>query len=105
MSILDEQIEQTSPSQQIKRRIAMSTKTSYERMVRDFNQGVSMVWEHPSLTPQEVCDALSTNAAEVFQLHGALGTLIANFKPEAVSDSMAKIGEFTSNPDGTVTIS
>jgi hypothetical protein len=105
MSILDNiSVPQLSESQIIANNLKGSTKMTFQMMVNAFNAGAINFWNNPKSTPAEIANALGTDAREVFQLHYALGQLIASVKPEAISQGLSLIGQFTMNEDGTVTI-
>lgn len=106
MSILD-----NSPnneivlSTQIANRIINQTKQTFNNMASAFNEGSKMFWQNPrGVSPQDIANALGTNAKEIFELHYKLGQLISEIKPEAISTGLSIIGQFTMNDDGTVTI-
>ena len=80
------------------------TNSTFDRMVKSYRHGVDIFWRNPRATPQEIADALGTNAAEIFQLHYDLGELIYKYDMSAIADKMTQIGRATINEDGTVTI-
>jgi hypothetical protein len=105
MSILNnELIPQPPAAKIIANTLKGSTKMTFETMVSAFNIGSKNFWDNPRATPSEIAQELGNDAREVFQLHYALGQLIASVKPEAISEGLALIGQFTMNEDGTVTI-
>ena len=73
-------------------------------MVDSFNNGSNNFWNNRLVAPSAIADALGSDAREVFELHYALGQLIGSIKPEAIELGLSKIGQFTMNEDGTVTI-
>jgi len=81
-----------------------TTRQTFQMMTNAFNMGSKNFWNNSHATPTQIAEALGTDAREVFQLHYALGQLIASVKPEAISEGLALIGQFTMNEDGTVTI-
>lgn len=105
MSILD-----NNPQPQIDKAVRVAstikgtTKQTFQMMTNAFNAGSKNFWNNPHATPSEIAQALGTDAREVFELHYALGQLIANVKPEAIAEGLSKIGQFTMNEDGTVTV-
>ncbi len=105
MSILDNiNVQPTEPEIAAKQIIAQA-RQSFNGMVRSFNDGARNFWNNPrGATPTEIASALGTNAREVFELHYALGQLIGSVKPEAITEGLSLIGQFTMNEDGTVTI-
>ena len=104
MSILNN-IGENSISNQVANRIKNHTRQTFQNMVNSFNEGSKTFWQNPrGLTPTQIAEALGTDAKEVFELHYALGQLIANVKPEAIAEGLSLIGQFTMNEDGTVTV-
>jgi hypothetical protein len=104
MSILDNSIPQKPASEIIANNIKVTTRQTFQYMVNAFNMGSRTFWNNPRATPLEIAEALGTDAKEIFELHYALGQLIANIKPENISSGLGLIGQFTMNEDGTVTI-
>jgi hypothetical protein len=104
MSILDNNQSSIDKSIQISNHIKNSTKHTFQFMKDAFNNGSQTFWNNPRATPSEIAAALGNDAKEVFELHYALGQLVGNIKPEAISTGLSVIGQFTMNEDGTVTI-
>lgn len=106
MSILDDGPRNiVPPADRIANQLVNMTVRSYQQMVDSFNRGAIMFWKNPQgLTPDEIAEALGTNAQEVFSLHYKLGQLIGSVKPEAIAEGVSIIGEFVYNEDGTVNI-
>lgn len=104
MSILDNPIPQKPASEIISNNIKVAARQTFQSMVNAFNNGSKTFWGNPRATPSEIAEALGTDAKEVFLLHYALGQLINDIKPEAISQGWSLIGQFTMNEDGTVTI-
>jgi hypothetical protein len=105
MSILDSVNYQPTPAETAAKHIIAQARQSFGGMVRSFNDGSRNFWNNPQgATPAEIASALGTDAREVFELHYALGQLIASVKPEAIAEGLSLIGQFTMNEDGTVTI-
>ncbi len=104
MSILDDSQWTVNNSELIANNIKGSAKNLFQMMVNNFNYGAKNFWDNPQATPSEIAEALGTDAKEVFLLHYALGQLINNIKPEAISEGWSYIGQFAMNEDGTVTI-
>ena len=104
MSILDNNQSPIDKSIQISNHIKNTTRLTFQSMVNAFNNGSQTFWNNPRATPSEIAIALGTDAKEVFELHYALGQLISNVKPEAITTGLSLIGQFTMNEDGTVTI-
>ena len=110
MSLLSEQ--NTAPSlQEIQVNVARSIRgtalSNYRTLCQMQQQGINEVWRNNfGLTPQEVCDALGTDAASAFILHGKLTeSIIAIATAGGVTpDILAPTNNFTLNEDGTVTI-
>jgi hypothetical protein len=105
MSILDNINSQPTPAEVAAKQIVSQARQSFNGMARSFNDGSRNFWNNPrGATPTEIASALGTDAREVFELHYALGQLIASVKPEAIAEGLSLIGQFTMNEDGTVTI-
>lgn len=107
MSILDRDPsrDQPPPAAQAAERLIRMTKNTYDQMVMAFNEGANVFWSNRmGATPEEVAAALGTDAKEVFFLHARLGELIGLVKPEAISEGLSVVGDFTMNEDGTVTV-
>ena len=105
MSILDENLT-TQPIKPhiIAHNLKLATVQTFQIMVNSFNFGSQNFWNNPDASPTEIAQELGADAKEVFQLHYALGQLIANIKPETISQGLSVIGQFNMNEDGTVTI-
>ena len=71
------------------------------------NAGIPVVWNNPKITPQQACDALGTDAAKTFELHGKLTELLIAIAQEGGVQATVKLptNAFTVNADGTVTVS
>jgi hypothetical protein len=107
MSILDRNdLDQRPPADKMAaERLLRMTKNTFEQMVMSFNEGSQLFWgNRMGATPEEIAEELGTDAAEVFALHGKLGALIAEVKPEAIAEGLSVVGDFTMNEDGTVTV-
>ena len=76
----------------------------YRKSRNRYEHGLERFWKHPSLTPQEVSDALGTNAGDLITLLGALRTFVLTLNPGANLTPPTAYGTWTVNPDGTVTI-
>jgi hypothetical protein len=86
-------------------RLIQMTKQTYQQMVQSFNKGAQVFWKNGiGATPAEIAAELGTDAKEVFELHYKLGQLIATVKPEAISERVGLVGNFTMNEDGTATV-
>lgn len=104
MSILDGNV-QPNLAEQSAKQIIDQTRQTFHQITDSFNDGTVLFWSNPyGLKPSEIAEALGPNAVEVFRLHYALGQFIASIKPEAISNSLSLVGQFTMNEDGTVTV-
>lgn len=84
-------------------RIARKSYETYQGLIGSYTDIREMVWNNQQgLTPQQVFDALGTDAAEMFQLSGLLVQTVNAVKPDTLS--AAQPYEFTVNDDGTVTV-
>ena len=86
--------------------VLADAREGYRRLCQIQKQGINRIWNHPRLSPQQAVDALGTDAARIFQAHGALTEVIASVATmDGVEpDLLFPTHEFTVNPDGTVTI-
>ena len=85
-------------------RIRAQTRQTFQIMAQAFNAGAKLFWRHPKATAEEIAAELGTDAREIFELHGKLGALLAQIKPESIASGMALVGQFEYNDDGNVTI-
>lgn len=104
MSILNNLSLELTPAQIAANGLKSATVQTFEAMVNSFNTGSKNFWKNISASPVEIAQALGTDAKEVFELHYALGQLIATIKPDIINEGLSVIGQFTMNEDGTVTI-
>jgi len=106
MSILDGNAETRPPAEEMAaERLIRMTKNTFDQMVMAFNEGSMLFWNNRmGAAPEMIAEKLGSNAVEVFALHGKLGALIAEVKPEAISEGLSVVGDFNMNEDGTVTI-
>jgi hypothetical protein len=108
MSILDNNNnvpEPVPPAKIAADRLINQARTTYQQMVQAFNNGSRVFWANGmGASPEAIALELGTDAKEVFELHYKLGQLIASVKPEAISEGVSLVGQFTMNEDGTVTV-
>jgi hypothetical protein len=82
----------------------------FAQMRQSYAAAYKLVWSNSSgLTPQQVCDALGTDAAQLFAGAAKLSELLAMVAPSAASLSNVQLScpagySYTANADGTVTI-
>lgn len=90
----------------LRARVLADTADGYRQLCRIQKLGIERIWHHPRLTPQQAVDALGSDAARIFQAHGALTQVIAAVAAldEVEPDLLLPTHEFTVNPDGTVTV-
>lgn len=105
MGILDSNLqEEFSEAYRSNMLLKRMTKNTYDQMVNAFNHGSELFWNNDQATPQEIANELGTDAKEVFELHGKLGTLLSEINPQAIASGLSVVGSFTYNADGTITI-
>lgn len=105
MSVLNPQpAPQIDPAVRIANQLKQQTRNTFQQLVSVFNQGAQQFWKSPRTTPAEVAAALGTDAKEIFELHGKIGALLAEIKPEAIASGLSVVGQFTYNQDGTITV-
>ena len=82
--------------------IEATMKDLHGKMVYSFNHVAALVWNHPTLTPQQVFDGLGSRSANLFQLASLCASTIEAALPNTplVQPTYA----YTINPDGTVTV-
>lgn len=87
-------------------RIKDLSKSAFEDLVRVQREGIDSVWNHPTLTPQQIVDGLGDNALKVFQFHGGLTDYIKTIAAvDGVSVELKyPSNAFTVNEDGSITI-
>lgn len=90
--------------QEIASNLKIQAKNIYNNMLNTYTRGVKLFWDNPNATPQEISNALGTDAKELFELHYKLGQLISSVDPIAIATGATVIGQFIMNEDGTVTI-
>jgi hypothetical protein len=65
--------------------------------------GTNLVWNNPNATPQQVCDALGTGAANLFALSALLCDLLGGITGTTPNPVPAG-WTVTANDDGTITL-
>lgn len=106
MSILNRQQQrpEVPSSVRVAKSLTHQAKSTYDNLVNMFNDGAMRFWQNPNATPQEIATALGTDAREVFELHGKIGTLLSTIDQQAILPGLQVVGQFSYNEDGTVTI-
>ena len=105
MSILNNpQVPEVDPAVRVANQIKQQARSTFQNLVQVFNQGAQSFWSNPRATPAQIAAALGTDATEVFQLHGKIGALLAEIKPEAIQPGLSLVGQYSYNQDGSVTI-
>lgn len=105
MSVLNPPSVNPVPAGQVvAERLKQQARQTFQQLVMAFNQGARAFWKNNDATAEEICEALGTDAKEIFELHGKIGALLASVKPEAIAAGAAVVGTFTYNNDGSVTI-
>lgn len=89
---------------EISKRLKTQAKNVYNTMVGMFIRTSKMFWNNPNATPEEIAEALGTDAKKLFELHYKLGQFIAEINPSDIAEVSPLIGSFTINEDGTVTV-
>lgn len=105
MSVLDTPVvNEITPAQRQANQIKQNVRQTFQSLVVAFNSGSKQFWRNPQASPSAIAAALGTDAVEVFQLHAKLGALLADVRPAAIQEGASVVGQFTYNPDGTVTV-
>ena len=106
MSILNPTTELTTAQKQNRAAQAIQSQAAnlFANMGRTYEQISNIVFNNPQgLTPQEVLDALGTNAAELLSLSDLLVQTVNAAAPGTITPGYPVT--LTANPDGTVTVS
>lgn len=88
-------------------RIKNLSKQYFFDSIRTQREGIQILWENDHLTPQEIIDALGSDALKVFQFHGALTDFIQGIaQADGVTVELKKpTNSFTVNLSaGTITV-
>lgn len=94
---------QGSP-QKISNQLKTQAQNVYNTMVAVFLRSSKMFWENPNATPQQIAEALGTDAKQLFEVHYKLGQFISSINPSDIEEISSIVGNFTVNEDGTVTV-
>lgn len=108
MSVLDKDLSDNRPpaAERTAMDLLRTTKQTFEFMTMAFNRGAQQFWNNnDGASPQEIADALGTDAAEMFQLHAKLGQLLGEVKPDSIVEGLSYVGTIVYNEDGTVQVS
>lgn len=78
MSILatDQEITREEQLKQIASLIKKITPASYNELCEMQKRGVSLLWNNPHFTPQEIINEIGSDIIKIFQYHGLLTELI-----------------------------
>jgi hypothetical protein len=112
MSFLNQQFNQIVPTKQQQllnttNQIKNLSKTCFEQLLKTQEQGIKLLWNHHSLTPQEIIDSLGDDAIKIFQFHGKMTdyiNTIATIENINVNLSYPKYS-FTIDDQGKITVS
>lgn len=74
-----------------------------EFLANQYTQALEMFWRHPNLTPQQVSDALGTQAESLFTFYSNTKQLVETRRPNSLPD-VSDYGTVTIHPDGSVTV-
>lgn len=106
MGIIGKQNEELTKEQKqelVRKRLVQMTNAIYSMMLNTHKQGMATVWENRlGLTPQEVMDALGTDAADLLRLSQLLKTTLS--EADESTELVDTPQELTVNADGTVTV-
>lgn len=77
----DNKIQETSISkdqqlQIVESQIDQLAATTFDQLIRTQRRGIDYMWNHPTLTPQEIIDHLGDKTQDIFQFHSALTSFI-----------------------------
>jgi hypothetical protein len=109
MSILTQTPQPPTDAEKLQR-VVKTIKTissrTYDDLVRVQKQGIDSVWKDRDFTPQEIIDALGTNAIKVFNMHGKLTDYLVDISAiDNIPYTPAlPTNTFTINADGSITV-
>jgi len=111
MSFLNEQSNTSTPSKEqqllsVTRQIKNLSKMCFDQLLKTQAQGIKLVWNHYSLTPQEIIDALGDDALKIFQFHGGMTDYINTIATLEGIDVELKYptNSFTIDAQGKITV-
>lgn len=105
MSLLDPTtVDTPDMATRVANQLKQNARNTFRNLVATYTSGAKAFWQNPAATPAQIADALGTDGVELFQLHAKIGALLAEVKPESVTEGNAVVGEFTYNPDGSLTV-
>jgi hypothetical protein len=102
MSTLLDTIQQT-PAQVAAQQVLRIPKRVFDQNLRQWLQGVTLVWNNPRAKAADVLAALGTSGAELFQRSAALQAFLEAEKP-GCTNVPGGIKPVTVNADGSVTM-
>jgi len=111
MGLLNTSTQPTPPTREqilatVARRIRQTAIDSFKTISKIQEDGIRLVWESNSFTPQEIVDALGEDAPKIFQYHGALTDYLSTItEVDGVEYTPAKPKNAFSVVDGTIVIS
>lgn len=74
--------------------IKSSAVNTYQILTNLQKQGISYIWNHLTLSPQEIVDSLGDDAVKIFQYHGKLTSLIEEI---AISEGLVPDVRYPTN--------
>ena len=109
MSILDAPVQPVLTLAQkqgmVKMQIGNAARNLRTQMIAAYNNLYATVWQNPlGLTPQQVCDALGANAADLFIKADILKTALNTSVAGTITATLPTGATVTLNQNGTVTI-
>jgi len=102
MPILDD-ISPPSVTFRINKSFRMNAVQTVNRAEQEYIRMLNNFWHNETLTPQEVADAIGTDAADLINFIVALRTFILTVKPGSSIPNSSSYGTITMNGDGTIT--
>lgn len=81
MSILSQSPSQLSKEERLTQKIKLIRefgKQSFQQITHLQTRGIRLLWDDNYFTPQEIIDALGTDALKLFKMHDILTTAIVN---------------------------
>lgn len=82
--------------------ISATATSLLNQMIANYRLLFGLVWKHPKLTPQQVLDAIGTDAVQLFTLGALLQATILEASPQTILPSVPN--QIVFNVDGTIKV-
>ncbi len=65
--------------------ITSKIQSSFNQVIKDYNEAFNLVWNSADLNPQEVFDGFGTDAAQLFLIAGAFQSAVNAVVPDTLT--------------------